>query len=497
MAEREQSHPRPGRASGRRRRRWRLLGWAPEVAVLLVLALAVANWHYDLGGRWFGHPASPGPNPQTNPARVLPPEGLDLPSLPAAGPVAAPDLGGTASASKVARALAPYLHASRLGRHVRVEVAALTDGRVLFEHGTGPVTPASTTKLLTTTAALEALGPMARFSTTVRQAHRRGKAGREVVLVGGGDPFLASSPRAARGLYPARADLTTLARRTAAELLRQHRSRVELRYDASLFSGPAFNPTWPPGYRDVVAPISALWVDEGHSPGGYGFVPDPARTAADLFARVLARRGVEVVRPPRPGRAPSGSVTIAEVRSAPVGEIVQHVLEVSDNMGAEVLARHVGLAEAHDGSFAGGARSVLAVLRRLGIDTHGARLHDGSGLSRRDRIAVHTLVDVLRTAADPDRPQLRDVVTGLPVAGFTGSLAYRFDEAFPAARGRVRAKTGTLSGVHGLAGIVTDLDGDRLVFVAVADRVKGRWDWWAQQRLDRVAGALGACRCGR
>ena len=489
MAEREQSHP------GRRRsRRRRLLGWVPELLVIAILAAGVAEWHYGLGERWAGHL----PNPQTNPARVLPPEGLDLPALPAAGQVAAPDTGGDPSARKVARALAPYLHARRLGRHVRVEVAGLADGRVLLDHGTGPVRPASTTKLLTTTAALQVLGPMARFTTTVRQAPLGGSRHREeVVLVGGGDPLLASSPKAARGLYPPRADLTTLARRTATELLRRHRSRVELRYDASLFSGPAFSPTWPAGYRDVVAPISALWVDEGHDPNGTGFVSDPAQTAADLFARVLERRGVRVAHAPRPGQAPPGSVAIAEVRSAPLGEIVQHVLEVSDNMGAEVIARHVGLAVSRDGSFTGAVRSVLAVLHRLGVDTSGVRLHDGSGLSRQDRIGPHTLVDVLRAAAGPGHPDLRDVVTGLPVAGFTGSLSYRFDQAFPAARGRVRAKTGTLSGVHGLAGVVTDLDGDRMVFVAVADRVRARWDWWAQNRLDRIAGALGACRCGQ
>lgn len=489
MAEREQSHP---GGAGRRSRRRQLLGWVPELLVIALLAAAVVQWHYGLGERWVGHP----PNPATNPARVLPPEGLDLPALPAAGPVAAPDTGGDPSARKVAHALAPYLHARRLGRHVRVEVAGLADGRLLLDHGTGPVRPASTTKLLTTTAALQVLGPMARFTTTVRDVPGGFRNPDEVVLVGGGDPFLASSPKAARGLYPARADLTTLARRTATELLRRHRSRVELRYDASLFSGPAFSPTWPVGYRDVVAPISALWVDEGHEPHGGGFVTDPAQTAADLFARVLERRGVHVVHAPRPGQAPPGSVAIAEVRSAPLGEIVQQVLDVSDNMGAEVIARHVGLAVSRDGSFTGSVRSVLAVLRRLGVDTTGVRLHDGSGLSRQDRIPPRTLVEVLRTAASPEHPDLRDVVTGLPVAGFTGSLTYRFDQAFPAARGRVRAKTGTLSGVHGLAGVVTDLDGDRMVFVAVADRVTERWNTWAQNRLDRIAGALGACHCG-
>lgn len=476
MAEREQSHLVR-----------RLLGWVPELLVLLLLGLAVADYRLALGDRWFGRP----PDPETNPARVLPPEGLDLPRLAAARPVAAPVSGAGASPAKVAAAVAPYLHARRLGRHVVVEVASLDDGQVLYRHGSGAVMPASTTKLLTTTAALDVLGPMARFTTTVRQV----PGTRRVVLVGGGDPFLASSPKAAVDRYPGRADLTTLARRTASTLLRQHHRRVELGYDASMFTGPAFNPAWPAGYRDVVSPISALWVDEGRDPAGTGFVTDPARTAADLFARVLERNGIRVLHAPRAASTPPGSVAIAEVRSAPLGEIVQRILAVSDNMGAEVLARHVGLVEEQQGSFEAATRSVLAVLRRLGVDTSGDRLQDGSGLSRRDRIRPDTLVEVLRTASSPRHPELREVITGLPVAGFSGSLTYRFDEGAAAARGRVRAKTGTLTGVHALAGIATDLDGDQMVFVADADRVPRAWQLWAEDRIDELAGALGACHC--
>ena len=70
---------------------------------------------------------------------------------------------------------------------------------------------------------------------------------------------------------------------------------------------------------------------------------------------------------------------------------------------------------------------------------------------------------MVRLVASGEHPELRPVLTGLPVAGFTGSLAYRFDQA-PAGRGLVRAKTGTLSGVSGLAGVATDREGTPLVF---------------------------------
>ena len=122
-------------------------------------------------------------------------------------------------------------------------------------------------------------------------------------------------------------------------------------------------------------------------------------------------------------------------------------------------------------------------------------MYDGSGLSRRNRVATTTLLALLQLAAGPDGDDLRSLVTGLPVAGFTGSLTYRFDEGPAVARGLVRAKTGTLTGVHALAGIAVGRDGEPMAFVFAADKVKDEDGADAQEALDRAAAALAACRC--
>jgi serine-type D-Ala-D-Ala carboxypeptidase/endopeptidase (penicillin-binding protein 4) len=199
--------------------------------------------------------------------------------------------------------------------------------------------------------------------------------------------------------------------------------------------------------------------------------------------------------PVGPRTSATTDTEIAAVQGAPLGQVLEHTLAVSDNNAAEVVAHHVGLAVRQDASFAGGAAAVMAVLQRLGVDTTGSTVYDGSGLSRRNRLTPDTLLGVLRTAASSEHPELRAVVTGLPVAGFTGSLQWRFDDAPAAARGRVRAKTGTLSGVSGLAGFVTDVDGNRMAFVAIADKVSVQQALAARHDLDLIAGALGACRC--
>jgi len=138
---------------------------------------------------------------------------------------------------------------------------------------------------------------------------------------------------------------------------------------------------------------------------------------------------------------------------------------------------------------------VLGVLDRLEVDTAGARAYDGSGLSRLDRLRPETLLSVLRIASSEDHPGLRTAVATLPVAGFSGSLAYRFETANPIALGLVRAKTGTLTGVHGLAGTVTSRDGAVMSFVAIADRVREADQLAARALLDDLAAALAACTC--
>jgi D-alanyl-D-alanine carboxypeptidase/D-alanyl-D-alanine-endopeptidase (penicillin-binding protein 4) len=462
------------------------------VLVLVILAGAVASYRFDLGGR-LGLAA---PDPATDPAAVAPPEGLVLPALSAPPDVAraldtrSGTRGGQADPAAVRRALSGPLRDRDLGRDVLAAVAGLGQDGTVFTSGDPVGMPASTTKLLTTTAALAALGPDHTFRTSVVRAGRR-----DVVLVGGGDPFLAGTPDP--DAYPHVADVTTLARLTAERLRREGVRRVRVGYDDTLFSGPQVNPHWPASYVPdaVVSPITALWVDEGRSATGYGRVSDPAGTAATVFAGALARRGVRVVGPPAARRAPQGAREVAGVDGAPLAQVVERILLVSDNEAAEVLGHQVGLASGGAGSFAGGVRGVERELRRLGVDLTGARLHDGSGLSRENRLAPATLVGVLQAAASDAHPDLRAVVTGLPVAGFTGSLADRFDGAAPRGRGRVRAKTGTLTGVSALAGIATDADGDPLVFALVADRVKLLKTLDARDALDDAAAALGACHC--
>jgi D-alanyl-D-alanine carboxypeptidase/D-alanyl-D-alanine-endopeptidase (penicillin-binding protein 4) len=91
---------------------------------------------------------------------------------------------------------------------------------------------------------------------------------------------------------------------------------------------------------------------------------------------------------------------------------------------------------------------------------------------------------------------LRGVLTGMPVGGLGGTLEDRFDGPLTgSAAGDVRAKTGSLTGVSTLAGMVVDREGRQLAFAVMTDRVPAGAGRAAESAIDRIAARLAACGC--
>jgi len=414
--------------------------------------------------------------------------------------------GSLPTASGLRSALAGPLSAAALGPAVSAVVADPVTGRVLLsEDGARMLTPASTTKLVTSVAALAELGPGATFTTRVVQ----GATPDRVVLVGGGDPTLAVRKFPAQD-YPKPATLASLAVATARALKAAGRTAVSVGYDSSLYTGPGLAPGWPANYVSTgnVTPIVSLEVDQGRltaagapedSDDPYNLGPratDPAGMAAASFAALLAADGIHVTGPPAAQTASAHARGIASVSSPPLAAMVEQMLEESNNVIAENLARQVALATGQPASFSGAAAAVTGELRRLGIGT-GLHLVDGSGLSPQDRIAPATLVKVLTLATADAR--VRPLLAGLPVAGFSGTLSGGesvFSGIGGAALGSVRAKTGNLSTVTALAGLVTDKAGRTLAFAFMADQIPAAGMLrTAADAIDEAAAALANCGC--
>ncbi|MEV4658961.1 D-alanyl-D-alanine carboxypeptidase/D-alanyl-D-alanine-endopeptidase [Micromonospora sp. NPDC049301] len=463
------------------------------LALVLLLVLAGVGVGVTRPGPvagWLGDDAGPagtaaGAAPEPDPADVL--AGPD-PNAPLPTPAG------------VRAALDPLVAAADLGDRVNVSVADVTSGQTLFDKGADDGTvPASVTKLATAVTVLAARGPGYRIPT---RAVAGGQPG-EVVIVGGGDPTLAVDKK---GYYPGAARLDDLAAQVRTALGGVAPTSVTV--DGSIYSGPVYGPGWdddiPTGGSGGA--VTALMADgarkdPGVAQGAAERVPEPDLAAGRSFARLLGVPTSAVKRGTAPaaaagGTAPAPGTELGVVQSPPLIRLVDVMISESDNLLAEALARQVALARNQPASFDGAAAAMDAEVAELGLPADEITLSDGSGLSRSNRISPSLLTDLLRLAASPDQPELAGIFGGLPVGGWSGTLDERYRDApgTGAGAGTVRAKTGTLTGVHAIAGLVTTADGRLLTFAVLTDRVPGGRET-AQPALDRIAAALAGCGC--
>ena len=110
------------------------------------------------------------------------------------------------------------------------------------------------------------------------------------------------------------------------------------------------------------------------------------------------------------------------------------------------------------GTFAEGGAAVSAILTEAGLDLEGVRVVDGSGLAVEDQVTCDLVGDLL-----DHEPTADAIESSLAVAGESGTLSRRWLGTDLV--GQVRAKTGTLNQVTGLAGHATPaVEGETLRF---------------------------------
>ncbi len=207
-------------------------------------------------------------------------------------------------------------------------------------------------------------------------------------------------------------------------------------------------------------------------------VPDPARFAGTLLQQALGRHGIQldgkVVSlhwPRRDTLLDAQPHTLAEVLSPPVGEILGRGLKRSQNLYLQNLLLLAGVKAQADAvqqngdtgfitSERWGIRAMQQLLEHMGIAPAASVIEEGTGLSRRNLATPNAMARLLAfLASQPYAATLQDA---LPLAGVDGTLQWRMRNT--PAQNNLRAKTGSMSFVHCLAGYVTTGDGERLAF---------------------------------
>ncbi|HDS74388.1 MAG TPA: D-alanyl-D-alanine carboxypeptidase/D-alanyl-D-alanine-endopeptidase, partial [Firmicutes bacterium] len=222
-------------------------------------------------------------------------------------------------------------------------------------------------------------------------------------------------------------------------------------------------------------------------------VPDPVAYAGSVFRTALIDAGVTIGDSLIVATAPdSNTTTLAVIHSASLDVLIRRFLKKSHNLTGEALLKHLGTTFRGTGSWECGLQATRSILHTFaGIDSTTYRLADGSGLSRYTEISPRVLATLLRAASD-EFTMAPEIFAAMPIAGVDGTLARRLSED-PIA-GTVRGKTGSMTGVSSLAGVLETREGEKLVYCLLMNGFPGS-SWAAREMQDRIVSHLRELPC--
>ncbi|MCE3272719.1 MAG: penicillin-binding protein 4 precursor (D-alanyl-D-alanine carboxypeptidase)-like protein [Ramlibacter sp.] len=189
--------------------------------------------------------------------------------------------------------------------------------------------------------------------------------------------------------------------------------------------------------------------------------PDPAGYAARAIAATWRDIGGELRGQVRDGPVPAGARPAFEFASPSLAEVIRDINKFSNNVMAQQLFLTLSLQQRSSGTLEG-SRDVLAAWWRDRFGGEVPVTDNGSGLSRTESVTAGQLGQLLQAAWVS--PLMPDFVASLPALGLDGTLRRSRQNI-----GLAHLKTGSLVDVAGVAGYVHGPQGRRYVLVAIAN----------------------------
>jgi len=220
----------------------------------------------------------------------------------------------------------------------------------------------------------------------------------------------------------------------------------------------------------------------------YKSIRQPDLYSGHAAVEFLRQRGIQIKGGVRTGQSSTASLEVmGAVESKPLPLIVTDMMKWSNNFAAEMLVK---LLAAESGEKPATMKTGLEQVRswlasRVGLDGKDYRFINASGLTRDNQLSTGQIVKILNTVRRDFRIY-PEFAASLPVAGADGTLRSRFS-----AKGThwVRAKTGLLTGVVGLAGYAGNADGKVVTFAFIFNGRAGKSES-ARALFDRMASQL-------
>ncbi len=226
---------------------------------------------------------------------------------------------------------------------------------------------------------------------------------------------------------------------------------------------------------------------KGREPWGVStVVSDIMQYNKSMVHNLFSRYGIHVQGSIDAGEANRNLSTIAVHHSKPLHTLVNEMLKKSDNIIAGSLLKKMGeFYSKTPGSWENGGEAVKHILaKKAAVDASDLTIIDGSGLSRDNKVKPSQMMQVLDFAYHNYGTNY-EFISALPIAGRDGTLKNRLHNVAT----KVRAKTGTMSGVVALAGYAISKDKEALAFVIIINGQNGM-GWKYKEIEDRIVTAL-------
>ncbi|MGC1877948.1 MAG: D-alanyl-D-alanine carboxypeptidase/D-alanyl-D-alanine-endopeptidase [Rhabdochlamydiaceae bacterium] len=192
-------------------------------------------------------------------------------------------------------------------------------------------------------------------------------------------------------------------------------------------------------------------------------VEDPHFYTAHVFQNILTKAGFQFQGKIEIQSTPEEATLLAHHLSRPLSLIVEEMMKTSDNLTANCLFKKIGENRyGAPGTWQKGSQAVREFLARtVGLDVEKMVIMDGCGQSRYNLISAHQFVEFL-SWMHKQFSCYSEFISSLPISGTDGTLRDRMLKSN--VKGKVRAKTGAMTGISSLSGYLTTKDGEVMAF---------------------------------